>query len=152
MTEKSGTFLVTNADEGTAVLSSVADGQIHTLSRNPGVEADDVVLGTVAAEPPLEVTWALVEVEERRSLRIEAVDEPPSSRARSLGDGLSVGELAREPSEAGELHVIAVDPGYAEAAVRDVVRDRATRVRAAKLDATRVEVLGGRGLVSVRYE
>lgn len=53
---KSGTFLVTAADEGSAVLSDVADGQVHPLAANPGFEVDEVLEATLAPEGPLGVT------------------------------------------------------------------------------------------------
>lgn len=151
MTEKSGTFLVTEANADSAVLSAVDDGQVHALSSNPGVEAGDVVEGTVAAEPPLEVTWTLVAVEDRRSVTVERRREAPSDRALSIVPE-TTGKLTREPTEDGERHVIAVEPGTEDQAATEVVEDRATRERAARLGATRVEVRAGDGLVSVRYE
>ena len=151
MTEKSGTFLVTEADADSAVLSDVDGGQIHALSSNPGLEAGDVVEGTVEAEPPLEVTWTLVAVEERRSVTVDVVAEPPRTQARSMAPEI-VGELARDRIEGGERHVIAVEPGTEERTATELVEDRATLERAARLGATRVEVRAGDGLVSVRYE
>lgn len=150
MTGKSGTFLVTNADGGSAVLSAVDDGQVHALSGNPGLDEGEVIEGTVAAEPPLEVTWTLVEVEVRYTPSIEASAEPPSERARALDADLAAGELAHEPTDGGELHVIKVGEG-AEGAIEEVASDAATRARAARLGATRVEVRGGAGIVGVRY-
>ena len=69
---KSGTFLVTAADEGSAVLSSVADGQVCPLGANPGFEAGEVVAATLVPEGPLGVTWRAAEVAERV---LQAYDE-----------------------------------------------------------------------------
>ena len=151
MTEKSGTFLVTDADADSAVLSDVDGGQIHALSSNPGVEPGDVVEGTVTAEPPLEVTWTLVAVEERRSVTVDLVEESPAKRVRSLAPE-NEGELARNLIDGGEHHVIAVERGTEDRAATKIVEDSATLERAARLGATRVEVRAGDGLVSVRYE
>jgi len=68
---KESTFLVTHADEDSAVLKDVHDGQVHALSTNPGIEVGDAIEGIVAPDPPLEVSWQLVEVVDRRSLSIE---------------------------------------------------------------------------------
>lgn len=151
MDEKDGTFLVTAADEATVELADVADGQVIALSSNPGLEPGEVVEGTVAPDPPLGVTWSLVEVDGRHRLAVEAIDEPPGERAEALAELLSAGELAREPLEDGELHAIAVRPNDTAAAVDDIVADEATRRRAARLGARRAEVRGADGVVSVRY-
>ena len=40
---REGRFLVTHADEDSAVLKDVDRGQVHTLADNPGVEAGDEI-------------------------------------------------------------------------------------------------------------
>lgn len=151
MEEKAGTFLVTAADEATVELADVADGQVVALSSNPGLEAGQVVEGTVSPDPPLGVSWSLVSVDARHRVAVEAVDEPPSDRARTAAAELEAGELASEPLDAGELHALRVPPSRTEAAIEDVVADEATRRRAARIGARRVEVRGESGVVGVRY-
>lgn len=150
MSETRGTFLVTHADSDSAVLRDVAGGRVHTLSANPGVDADDVVDATLAPEPPTDVTWRVVDVHERRSVTVERVDEPPSERAVSLAAD-DRGELVTADRDDGELHVLRVPDGGADAAASDVVGDQATVVRAARLGASHVEVRAADDLVSVRY-
>ncbi len=148
-----GTFLVTHADEESAVLKDVDSGQVHTLSANPGVEEDDAIEGTVAPEPPLEVTAELVEVAERRPLRLHESQEPPTTHERDIAADQDVGELTREErAGVGELHVISVPDDETAAAVEDVLRDRETTLsRAARLGVNRVEIRSEPGVVSVRY-
>ncbi|MFB6221758.1 MAG: DUF5812 family protein [Halolamina sp.] len=148
-----GTFLVTHADEESAVLKDVDSGQVHTLSSNPGVEEDDAIEGTVAPEPPLEVTAELVDVVERRSLRLHESEEPPTAHEQDIAADQSVGELTREErAGTGELHVISVPEAETEAAVQDVLDDRETTLsRAARLGVNRVEIRSQPGIVSVRY-
>lgn len=151
-----GRFLVTHADADSAVLKDVESGQVHTLGGNPGVEERDVLEATVAPEPPMEVTWRVTEVRERRSLTVEASDEPPTARERELAGEQDVGDLTRrERAGEGEIHVLTVPPGEVEAAVEDVLADEGTLARAARLGVARVEVrsttAGDRGVVSVRY-
>lgn len=148
-----GTFLVTHADDDSAVLRDVERGQVHTLSSNPGLSEDDAVEGTVAPEPPLEVTAELVEVEERRPLSISESREPPTKQEREIAAEQSVGELTKEErAGVGELHVISVPEEETEAAVEDVLEDReATLGRAARLGVNRVEIRSEPGVVSVRY-
>ncbi|MFB6298881.1 MAG: DUF5812 family protein [Halobacteriales archaeon] len=153
-TEKRGTFLVTDADADSAVLSDVADGQVHTLTSNPGLTEDDIVEGVLVAEPPLEVMWSLTDIEHRRQLQIVVPDEPPAERTVDLAAGEGVGELVKQPLEGtteGELHVLSVAPEKTEAAIDDITEDDATRIRAARLGASRVEVRGADGVIGVRY-
>lgn len=148
---KSGTFLVTAADEGSAVLSDVADGQVHPLGANPDLEVDEVLEATLAPEGPLGVTWRPVEIVERWTPAIEAVDDPPGERARELADDPGTGRLSQVPIDDGELHVLAVEVGRTESAVEDVLADETTRRIAARLGARHVEVRGEAGVVGVRY-
>jgi hypothetical protein len=148
-----GVFLVTHADDDSAVLRDVERGQVHTLSSNPGVSEDDAVEGVVAPEPPLEVTAELVEIEERRPLSISESREPPTKQEREIAAEQSVGDLTKEERAGiGELHIISVPEEETEAAVEDVLDDReATLGRAARLGVNRVEIRSEPGVVSVRY-
>ena len=152
---REGTFLVTHADEASAVLKDVEEGQVHTLAANPGVETHDAVEGTVAPEPPMQVTWRLVAVDRRQSLSVAESSEPPTAQERAIAAEQDVGELTREPRAGdGEIHVITVPDDEAETrdAVADVLDDpEATLSRAARLGVARVEVRSEPGVVSVRY-
>ena len=151
-TKKSGTFLVTHAEGDSAVLKDVENGQVHTLSSNPGVEADDALEATVAPDPPLEVTWSVVEVEERRPLSVEISEEPPTQLATEIAAEQELGEMARkERAGTGELHIFTVPPEETEDAVQDVANDEATLSRAARLGVNWVEIRAADGVLSVRY-
>jgi hypothetical protein len=150
--EKTGTFLVTHADEGSAVLRDVEDGQVHTLAAHPGLSPEEVVRATVAPVPPLEVAWEVVEVDERRTVPVEESSESPTRQALNLAADQSAGEVTRrERAGEGELHVLSVPPERTAEAAADVVADEATRSRAARLGVDRVEVRAADGVVSVRY-
>ena len=152
MSEQEGRFLVTHADEGSAVLKDVDSGQVHTLAENPGVETGDLIEGTVAPEPPMEVTYRLVDLETRRNLTVEESPEPPTRQERELAADQPTGDVTRrERAGEGEIHVLAVPEEGTEAAVEDVLDDEATLVRAARLQVDRVEVRSDPGVVSVRY-
>ena len=150
---KESTFLVTHADDDSAVLKDVHDGQVHTLASNPGVETDDAIEGTVAPEPPMAVSWQLTEIDERRSLSIEESAEPPTAREQELAAEQPVGELTTEPrAGTGELHILTVPDADTATAVDDVIDDReATLSRAARLGINRVEVRSEPGVISIRY-
>jgi hypothetical protein len=150
---KTGTFLVTAADDDTAVLSDVDDGQVHTLAENPGVEVGEAIEGTVAPEPPMEVAWRLVDVAERWIISIEESTESPTTLERELAAEGAVGELTkRERAGTGEIHVLTVAEGETDDAVTDLLDDVAgLRERAARLGVERVVVRSAPGVVSVRY-
>ena len=152
MTEKTSTFLVTHADDDSAVLKDVHDGQVHTLSSNPGVDVDEAVEATVAPEPPMEVTWEVLEVDEQWSVGLEASDEPPTAKERERAADQAVGDVAREErAGTGEIHVLSVPPEDTDDAAADVLDDEGTLSRAARLGVARVEVRSADGVVSVRY-
>ncbi|WP_435074441.1 DUF5812 family protein [Halorubrum sp. HHNYT27] len=150
---KESTFLVTHVESDSAVLKDVHDGQVHTLSSNPGLEVDDAVEATVAPDPPMEVTYRVIEVTERRRLSVEESDEPPTVHERELAAETPTGELAREPrAGVGEIHVLTPPESDTGDAVADVIENReATLSRAARLGVNRVEVRSEPGVVSVRY-
>ena len=147
-----GVFLVTHAEEASAVVRNVDSGQVHTLSTNPGVEEGDVVEGSVAPDPPMNVSWQLVEITERRSVPVERSSESPTRQSLDVAADQSTGELARrERAGEGEIHVLTVPEEDTEEAVEDVVSDDVTRARAARMGVARVEVRSAPGVVVVRY-
>jgi hypothetical protein len=150
---KTSTFLVTAADEESAVLKDVTSGQVHTLSSNPGVAVDEALEGTVAPDPPLNVSWQLVEIDRQWCLSIDVSEETPTTWAREAAADQPVGGLSRkERAGTGELHVMTVPEDGTERAVADVVEDReATLSRAARLGVARVEIRSEPGVVVVRY-
>jgi hypothetical protein len=117
------------------------------------VEVDDAIDGEVSPDPPMEVSWQLTEIEERRPLSIEESEEPPTQQERQLAADQPVGELTREPRAGiGEIHVLTVPEDGTGEAVADVVDDReGTLSRAARLGVNRVEVRSEPGVVSIRY-
>lgn len=150
--EKAGTFVVTHAEDESAVLSDVSDAQVHTLSENPGFEVGEVVEATVTADPPMGVTYSVTEVVEQKVIPVEESEEPPTQQEVELADSLAVGDLATtERAGIGEIHVLAVPEAETEAAVADVLDDQATVERAARIGVNRVEIRADAGVVAVRY-
>jgi len=149
---KEGTFVVTEADEESAILRDVNDGQIHTLGSNPDLSVGDAVEATLAAEPPMEVVWNVEETTRQFSVSVEESAEPPTQQALDLAADQPVGEVAtRERAGTGEVHVLTVPEENTEAAVTDVLDDDATVERAARIGVERVEIRSEPGVVSVRY-
>lgn len=150
--EKRGTFVVTHADAESAVLRDVRDGQVHTLADHPELSAEEVLEATLRPQPPMELTWDLVELEARRTIPVERSPESPTRQAREVASDQSVGDVTRtERAGEGELHVLSVSPGQTADAVADVLDDEATVSRAARLGVSRVEIRAADGVVSVRY-
>lgn len=148
---KQGTFYVTEADDGSAVVRDVTDGQVHTLAENPGVEAGELLEATLEPEPPMEVVWT-AEVERTFTVEPSRSEEPPTQRARETAAGQPVGEVTRhERAGTGEVHVLTVPEEETDSAVADVLDDEATVERAARIGVERVEVRAEPGVVSVRY-
>lgn len=149
---KTGTFVVTTADEEAATLRDVSDQQVVTLAENPDLTAGEVLEATVEPEPPMEVTYALAEVESRRTIPVERSDLSPTTMARDLAAEQAEGEITRrERAGEGEIHVLTVPEDRTDRAAADVVDDEATLERAARLGVERVEVRDDDGVVSVRY-
>lgn len=162
--EAESTFLVTHAEEETAMLRDIETSQIHTLTDNPGVTVGDVLTGTLAPEPPLEVTWQVVSVDERRSITLERGDEPPTAQTHAIAAEQEIGAITQEKRAGdGEIHVLTVPTEKTEQAIEDVLTDETTLERAAQLGVERVEVRADNsdvrneddskngGVVSVRY-
>lgn len=152
MSERSGTFVVTESDPDSAIIRDVETAQLHTLSTNPGLEAGDILEATLAPEPPMEVTWKLSDWE-RRTVEVVDSDLEPTGQEREVAAETEVGDVARiDRAGTGEIHVLPVPPGEVEAAAEDVLADAETVARAARLEAVRVEVRRSKdGVVSVRY-
>ena len=154
MTETTGTFVVTHAEADSAVVRDVETAQVHTLSSNPGLEIHDVLEATVAPEPPLEVTWQVVDVEDKRAIELVDSDLEPTQHAKELAADAEVGDLIQEErAGTGEIHIFCVPTADVEAAATDVLEDEETIARAARLEAVRVEVRQAvdDGVLSVRY-
>ncbi len=154
MTDKTGTFVVTHAEDESAVVRDVETAQVHTLASNPGLEVHDVLEATVAPEPPLEVAWEVIDVAERRSIDLVDSDLEPTQQEKELAADSDVGDLVQEErAGTGEIHVFRVPEDDVEPAARDVLEDEETIARAARLEAVRVEVRRSvdDGVLSVRY-
>lgn len=149
---KSGTFLVTTAEEGAATLRDVEDQQVITLAENPGIEAGEILEATVEAEPPLEVAYTITDIESQRTIPVEHSDHSPTAMEKDLADEQDVGEITRrERAGEGEIHVLTVPEEGTDDAATDILDDQETIARAARLGIDRVEVRTAEGVVSVRY-
>lgn len=151
--QKTSTFLVTHVEPASAVLKDVHDGQVHTVDGPTEFAVDDAVEATIAPEPPMELTYRVVELEARWALTIEHSEEPPTAREHAIATDQPTGELTREPRAGiGEIHVLSPPEDATDAAAADVLEDReSTLSRAARLGVNRVEIRTEPGVLSVRY-
>jgi len=149
---KDGTFLVTHADDDSAVVQDVTNSQVHTLADNPGLAVGEILDATLEPEPPMEVAWRVVETHAQHTIPVRRSEEPPTQLARDLAADQPVGDLTtRERAGDGELHVLTVPDDQTGVAAQDVVDDQETKARAARLGVSHVEVRAADGVVSVRY-
>ena len=149
-----GTFFVTEADAESAILTDVTDGQVHTLAEqaDPPLEAGEVVIGTLVAEPPMTVAYTIDELDSRRTIPVERSSESPTKQEREIAAEQSVGDLTREPRAGeGEIHVLTIPDDHTDQAVEDVLEDPQTVARAARLGVDRVEIRAEGSVLSVRY-
>lgn len=147
-----GTFLVTEVDNDSAILHDVETAQIHTLGEHPNLVAGEVLEATVATQDLMGVTWGIEAVESRREIPIERVDLEPTTLAQELAAEQDVGEITRREREGeGEVHVLTVDVGRTADAAAEVAADEETLARAARLGVDRVEIRASDGVLSVRY-
>jgi len=144
---KAAVFYVMEADEETAVLQDVANGQVHALAENPGLDAGAVVEATIEPVPPAGAAWEVAELTAERDIDVREAEGEPHPDAADAAP--AEGELAQLAVEGDTVHVIGVPD--TTAAVADVVEDEATVARAARLGADTVEVRAGEGFVAVRY-
>jgi hypothetical protein len=161
--DRSGTFVVSSADETAVVLQDVATAQVHTVARKdldsvlaettvePGaLDANGTLQpGSVFEETTLSPTddgvrWSVCSVGAIRWIPVERVDLEPTKRSRDTAREAETGDLTtHERAGEGAVHVLGVPPDRLEAAATDVVEDPATGRRAARLGVDRVEVRTG---------
>lgn len=154
MTTKTGTFIVTHVDDDSAVVRDVETAQVHTLSSNPGVERREVLEATLEPDPPLEVAWQVVDIDDRRTIELVDSDLTPTTQVHDRAATLEPGNLDQiERAGDGEIHVLSVPPAETETAATEVIEDIETIARAARVGAVRVEVrqAPADGVLSVRY-
>jgi hypothetical protein len=150
----SGTFYVKHAEETAVTLHDIDSEQIITLIENPGLEAHQIVEATLVAQPPMEVSYVVDELESTRSIPVEASDEPPTQQVQTAGAELDEMEaIAIDREGEGEIHVLSTAPDNVERTVEELPEDEMTYKNAARYGVGRVEIRADEelGVVSIRY-
>lgn len=149
----SGTFYVKYATDVSVTLHEVHTGQIFTLIENPGVENHDILEATLEAQPPMEVSYLVDELEATYTVPVERSPEPPTRQVQTAADEMDEMEaVAIDREGEGEIHVLSVDPDDVEQTAEELHEDEMTYKNAARYGVDRVEIrTDERGVVSVRY-
>jgi hypothetical protein len=149
-----GTFYVKYAQESAVTLHEVNTAQICTLIENPGFETHDIVEATLVAQPPMQVSYLVEELEDHYSIPIERSPEPPTQQVRGVAGDIDEGEaVAIEREGEGEIHILRVPPEQTAGTAEELDEDEMTYKNAARYGATRVEIRTdeAEGVVSIRY-
>ena len=149
-----GTFYVKYAQESAVTLHEVNTAQICTLIENPGFENHDIIEATLVAQPPMQVSYLVQDLEAHYSIPIERSPEPPTQQVRGVAGDIEIGEaVAIEREGEGEIHILRVDPEDTERTAEELDEDEMTYKNAARYGAEHVEVRTDEdeGVVSIRY-
>ena len=149
-----GTFYVKAAEDVAVILHEVDSTQIFTLIENPGFEVHDIVEASLVAQPPMEVSYLIDELEAHYTIPIETSPEPPTQRNREIGSELDPMEaVAVEREGEGEIHLLRTEDDAVERTADELHDDEMTYKNAARLGVNRVEIRTDEdeGLVSIRY-
>jgi hypothetical protein len=148
-----GTFYVKYATDVSVTLHEVDTGQIFTLIENPGVENHDIMEASLVAQPPMEVSYLVEDLEEIYTVPVETSPEPPTQQVQEIAAEMDEMEaVAIDREGEGEIHILRVDPENVEQTAEELHEDEMTYKNAARYEINRVEVRTDEsGIVSVRY-
>ncbi len=152
MTPTSGTFLVTDADAGAAVLQDVETSQVYSVDDHPALESGELIEATIAPVPPMEVVWEIEAIVNRWDVTVTIVETAPSEQAATLAAECEPGTVTQATiTDTETIHVIPLAESNSEQAATEIRDDEATRRRAGRLGASRVEIRPAEEFISVRY-
>ena len=149
-----GTFYVKHTEETAVTLHEIDTSQIFTLVENPGLETHQIIEATLMAQPPMQVSYLIKELESQRTIPVETSPEPPTTRVMKLGREMDEGQAAAIDREGeGEIHILRVEPEHTEHTAAEVHDDEMTYKNAARYGIERVEIRTdeAEGIVSIRY-
>lgn len=148
-----GIFYVKYATDVSVTLHEVDTGQIFTLIENPGVEDHDIIEASLVAQPPMEVSYLVEDLEDHYTVPVETSPEPPTRQVQEIADDMDDMEaVAIDREGEGEIHILRVDPDNVTQTAEELHEDEMTYKNAARYGIDRVEIrTDERGVVSVRY-
>ena len=152
----SGTFYVKYAVDTSVTLHEVNTAQICTLIENPGFAVHDIVEATLVAQPPMEVSYLISELQDQYTIPVERSPEPPTTQVTEIAAEMDEMEAAAiDRAGEGEIHILRVAPENVERTAEELHEDEMTYKNAARYGVSRVEIRtsedDNRGIVSIRY-
>lgn len=148
-----GSFYVKHATDTSATLQDIDTAQIFTLAENPGFEAHEIVEASLVAQPPMELSYLVDELETSYTVPVETSPEPPTRQVQETAAEMHPTEaVVIEREGEGEIHVLRVDPDAVTQTTEELYEDETTHKNAARHGVERVEIRTDEsGIVSVRY-
>ena len=148
-----GRFVVMATDAESLLLRAVASAQVLTLVDPPDLARWTVLDATLVPADALGVTVRAEGLEDHFTIDIISQDERPTARSRETAAALTAGTSTFLPRmDAGGTDVIALADTDHTAAREAMAADvESLVIRAARLDARRVELRSTPGVLSVRY-
>lgn len=151
---ETGTFYVKHVEESAVTLHEIETTQVFTLVESRDFERHEIIEASLIAQPPMQVSYLIDELTDRRKIHVEYSTEPPTKNAMRVAEELDEGDaIAIEREGEGEIHVLTVPPEAVEQTVEELPEDEMTYKNAARYDVGRVEIRSDEeeGIVSIRY-
>jgi hypothetical protein len=149
-----GVFYVKYAEGVSATLHEVNTGQIYTLIENPDFERHEIVEASLIAQPPMEVSYLIDELDSRRTVPVEMSPESPTSQVTKIAGDMEPGQaVAIEREGEGEIHILRVESDEVDETAAELLDDEMTYKNAARYEMERVEIRTDDedGAVAIRY-
>ena len=150
----SGTFYVKYTADSSVTLHEVNTGQICTLIENPGFAVHEIIAATLVAQPPMEVSYLVSELDDQYAIPVERTPEPPTTQVTEIAAEMDEMEAAAiDRAGEGEIHILRVAPDNVEQTAEELNEDEMTYKNAARYGVSRVEIRSSEddGIVSIRY-
>lgn len=150
----SGLFYVKHVEEESVTFHEVNSGQIFTILGNPGLERHEVVEADLVAQPPMEVSYLVEEIDSQRMIPVEESPEQPTQHVQEVAAEMEAGQAtAIDRAGEGEIHILRVETDTVDRTVEELHDDEMTYKNAARYGIDRVEIRSDEaaGTVSIRY-
>ncbi|WP_436934634.1 DUF5812 family protein [Halovenus marina] len=149
-----GLFYVKYAEGVSATLHEVNTGQIYTLIENPDFEQHEIVEASLIAQPPMEVSYTINDIESRRTVPVETSPESPTTQVTNIAGDMEPGQaVAIDREGEGEIHILRVESDQVDQTADELPDDEMTYKNAARYGMDRVEIRTDEetGVVAIRY-
>jgi hypothetical protein len=151
---RSGVYYVKYAEDRAVTLHNIETTEICTLAENPGLEAHEIIEATLIAQPPMEVSYLIKDLEDHYTIDVETSPEPPTAQVMDIADQMDEDEvIAIEREGNGEIHILKIAPDDVERIAHSLDDDEKPYKNAVDVGVDRVEVRSEaeEGIVSIRY-